>query len=165
MDMGGDMDAEQHPSGEQLPLNERPSSQWAGFLPQMLANATGTLLAALLVYVYGVAVGLFRANERILAPLLLTLVIGILSILSRGLEDWLDWRARRTGHRLPPGIASAVLVTPFVLAAFLVGKTRELWERIGLSQWAILLVSFAILAAFDGAYSIYRRRRRAQVDH
>jgi hypothetical protein len=37
----------------------------------MLANTAGTLLAAVVVYVYAVVVGLVRANWRILAPILL----------------------------------------------------------------------------------------------
>jgi hypothetical protein len=42
-----------------------------------LANACGTVLAAIVVYLYGVAVGAIQANARILVPLGLTgLVVG-----------------------------------------------------------------------------------------
>jgi uncharacterized membrane protein AbrB (regulator of aidB expression) len=36
----------------------------------MLANAVGTLLAAVVIYIYGVAAGLIAANWRVLVPIL-----------------------------------------------------------------------------------------------
>jgi hypothetical protein len=42
---------------DQRPAAPRPRGRWDDFVPQMLANAAGTLLAATVLYLYGVAVG------------------------------------------------------------------------------------------------------------
>jgi hypothetical protein len=54
---------------DEPPETPRQPSQWSDFLPQMLANAAGTLLAAYVVYLYGVVSGLIEANWRLLVPI------------------------------------------------------------------------------------------------
>jgi hypothetical protein len=49
------------------------------FVIQMCANAAGTLLAAAILYLYGVMAGLLQANWRILGPTLV-LLVGALSV-------------------------------------------------------------------------------------
>jgi hypothetical protein len=147
-------------SDSHLSLDERASSQWAQFVPQMLANTAGTLLAATIVYLYGVAAGIFKANQRILVPLGLTLAVGVVAILNRNLDDWLDNWARTSGRRPPPYLAAALLTSPFVLAAYLAIKAGDEWDKIGLSGWPRTLLPLAIVAAVDLIFMRFRRRRR-----
>jgi hypothetical protein len=46
-----------------------PRSPWRGFVVTMLANAAGTVLAAIVIYLYGVAVGAIQANRKIIVPI------------------------------------------------------------------------------------------------
>jgi hypothetical protein len=49
--------AQRHGDDEHPPAPRRPG-RWDDFVPQMLANAAGTLLAAMVLYLYGEPSGL-----------------------------------------------------------------------------------------------------------
>jgi hypothetical protein len=72
----------------------RPPSRWDDFFPQMLANTAGTLLAAMIVYLYATAVGLVRANWRILAPIMVAAGFTAIRIIQMEVEDRISQRFR-----------------------------------------------------------------------
>jgi hypothetical protein len=85
---------------DEEPPERRLPRRWDDFLPQMLANAAGTLLAAVIVYVYAVLVGLARANWKVLAPILLAVGLAIARIIEVGIETYLAQSFRGGRHTM-----------------------------------------------------------------
>jgi hypothetical protein len=84
---------------DQRPLGPRRPGRWDDFVPQMLANAAGTLLAATVLYLYGVAVGAIRANWRLLAPIIVAVAVTVLFFIKLEVDDRVDERFRGPGLR------------------------------------------------------------------
>jgi hypothetical protein len=144
------------------PQNQPPSdrsSSWAGFVPQMLANAVGTLLAAVVIYIYGVAVGLIAGNWRVLLPIpCMVLLAGVAWILQH-----IEWDELPKGKRLRLlAIYSGPSLVLAAVSGYFAGSSN--WPRMpymvaSLSPFVIVLGIWTgrWLGWFPGPPS-YRRR-------
>jgi hypothetical protein len=114
----------------------RRSSSWDNFVPQVLANAGGTLLAATVLYVYGVAVGLIKANPRVYLPILLLIALaGIV------------WAVRQLVVR--PGPETPRIAVLLIALALLLAVLAWYFTRYALnSNWPIIAIYAAVLAPF-----------------
>jgi hypothetical protein len=123
---------------DQRPASPRPRGRWDDFVPQMLANAAGTLLAATVLYLYGVAVGAIKANWRVLAPIISAIVVTALFLSKLELDDRIDKRFQGPGLRrlVARNALSSLYSIPIFALAFL---TVDFWSDRGLPFWGYLL--------------------------
>jgi len=147
------------------PPERRPPDRWKDFLPQMFANTAGTLLAAVIVYVYAVVVGLVRANWRILAPILFFAVVPIFGWASGLIEHALDnWLLRhemyskwwRLSVRIPIYVALAALIWLFISA-----WTPDEQVSSEAKRFVTSVVVLALLPTAERLFRYFRRRIKA----
>ncbi len=112
--------AQRYDDGQRPPAPRRPG-HWDDFVPQTLANAAGTLLAATVLYLYGVAVGAVRANWRVLAPVITATVGTVLFLIKLELDDRVDERFRGPGLRrfVARNVLSSLYSVPIFALGFL----------------------------------------------
>jgi hypothetical protein len=140
--------AQQYDDNDQRPPAPR-RGRWDDFVPQMLANAAGTLLAATVLYLYGVAVGAIRANWRILAPIILAAVGTVLYIVKLDLDERVKKRFAGPGFRkkLARGVLSSLYGFPLLVLVLL---TLGFWIDRGLPLWGYFVTFFVLgRARFD----------------
>jgi hypothetical protein len=130
---------------DQRPPAPRPPGRWDDFVPQMLANAAGTLLAATILYLYGVAVGAIKANWRVLAPIISAIVATALFLIKLELDDRIDKRFQGPGLRrlVARNVLSSLYGVPIFALGFL---AVAFWTDRGLPFWGYL-VTFCGLSA------------------
>jgi hypothetical protein len=136
-----------------------PRSPWRNFILTMLANAAGTVLAAIVIYLFGVSVGAIQANRRIIVPILLLLSYGLIFPLEM---LWIEFASRLLGgRRLPSMLDSLVASFPLIVSvSILLAFGTAAWEDAGFPSW-IFVVGGSALAIF-GITVWYRWRRRTE---
>jgi hypothetical protein len=125
----------------------------------MLANATGTLLAATVLYLYGVAVGAIRANWRVLAPIIVAAVATVLFLVMLEIDNRVDKRFHGPGLRRllsREGLSALYGIPVFTLVAF----AMEFWTDQGLPIWAYAATFFGLSALGLLTLRIWKSRRR-----
>jgi tellurite resistance protein TehA-like permease len=150
--------AQRHDDDEHPPAPRRPGRR-DDFVPQMLANAAGTLLAATVLYLYGVAVGAIRANWRLLAPIIVAAIVGVLFLVKLKIDDWIDERFKGPGLRrlVARNVLSSLYGVP-VFALIVLGL--YFWSDRGLPPWAYLVTVFGLGVLVVIVQRIWRLRRR-----
>jgi hypothetical protein len=123
----------------------------------MLANAAGTILAAIVIYLYGVAVGAIQANRRVIVPI--ALLLGWMIIVPLEML-WIDFASRRLrGKRLPALLDSFVASFPLLLGFLvLLSVSSAVWGDAGLLPLGWVLGAF-VLGSIGAAF-LERRQRR-----